>query len=550
MRGESTGWWTLEAPDLPAGTDYWFAVDGGPPMPDPRSPHQPSGVHGPSRTVDHAAFGWHDHGWRATPLDSAVLYELHVGTFTPAGTFDGVLSRIDHLVELGVTHVEIMPVAEFPGSRGWGYDTVDLYAPHHAYGGPEGLKRLVDGCHARGLAVVLDVVLNHFGPDGNYLGRFGPYVATGYQTPWGAAPNLDQAECDEVRRFLCDNALFWLREYHLDGLRLDAVHALLDRSACHLLEMIATDVAALQAELQRPLVLIAESDLNDPRLIREPGAGGYGLHAQWNDDFHHALHAVITGECSGYYVDYGGLEPVARALRDGFVYTGQYSGHRRRRHGRPATGVPLRRFVGYLQTHDQVGNRARGDRIGQCAPLERVKVGMGLVFCSPFVPMLFQGEEWNASSPFHFFTDHQNPDLARAVTAGRRKEFAALGWPPDAIADPQRRSTFERSRLDWSEVARPEHQAVLNWTRRLISLRRDHPEVTAEPREVSCDETAGLLVVSRQGCVLGANLGSAPRRVAVPPGSVLRLGSRPEVGLASGEMVLPPDSMGVVVQGR
>ena len=360
MSPRGDGWWQVEEPSAAPGTDYGFALDGSPPLPDPRSPWQPAGVHGPSRVLDHGAFTWSDARWQPPPLAAAVIYELHVGTFTGAGTFEAVVDRLDHLVSLGVTHVELMPVVEFPGARGWGYDGVDLFAPHQAYGGPVGLKRLVDACHGRGLAVILDVVHNHLGPAGNYLGRFGPYFTDRYRTPWGEAVNLDAAESDEVRRFLCDNALMWLRDYHMDGLRIDAVHALLDRSATHVLEQLAAEVRALGAHLGRHLVLIAESDLNDPRLVRPPAAGGYGLDAQWNEDYHHALHALLTGERQGYYADFGSMADVATALREGFVYAGRRSAYRRRRHGRAATGLGGQRFVGCLQNHDQVGNRARG----------------------------------------------------------------------------------------------------------------------------------------------------------------------------------------------
>src|SRR5688572_8407414 len=364
VRGEE-GWFHLPEPPLPAGTRYLVRIDGGAGLPDPRSEWQPDGVHGASMVVDQEGFRWSDQGFVPCPWSQAVLYELHVGTFTPEGTFRSALERLDHLVALGVTHVELMPVAAFPGGRGWGYDGVALFAPQAAYGSPDELKRLVDACHARGLAVLLDVVYNHLGPDGNYLAHFGPYFTRTYETPWGAAVNLDQAGCDGVRRFFCDNALYWLEQFHFDGLRLDAVHAFLDRSALPFLEQLSLEVQALEARLQRPKLLIAESDLNDPRLIRPVAAGGLGLHAQWSDDFHHSLHALLTGERSGYYADFGRVEQLAAALAHGFVYEGQYSRYRGRSHGRPIAEVPAGRLLGYLQNHDQVGNRALGDRIGQ-----------------------------------------------------------------------------------------------------------------------------------------------------------------------------------------
>ena len=546
MRKISSGWWELDEPQLPPGTDYWFVVDGGEPTPDPRSPWQPEGVHGPSRTVDHAAFAWSDAGWRAPPFGSAVVYELHVGTFTPGGTFDGVLSKLDHLLDLGVTHVELMPVNQFPGRRGWGYDGVGLFAPQNCYGGPDGLKRLVDGCHARGLAVLLDVVYNHLGPDGNYLGRLGPYFTEAYGTPWGPALNLDQAYSGEVRRFIIDNAHLWLRDYHFDGLRLDAVHAFFDRSALHLLEQLTEETAALEVELGRPLTLIAESDLNDPRIVRGRDAGGYGLHAQWSDDFHHALHALVTGEQAGYYEDFGRLEHVARALRHGYVYTGQYSTHRKRPHGRVPAGIPPKQLLGYLQTHDQVGNRAQGDRITHLAPANRVQVAVALVLCAPFVPMLFQGEEWGASTPFCYFTDHENPELGKAVSVGRRSEFAAFGWSPDEVPDPQDAKTFLRSRLAWDELDQPEHRQTYDWYRSLLRLRRSRPEILGPPTAVRYDESSGWLRVERPKTWVVANFGEQTHACSVPAEASLLLASSRAVRLDRGQLTVPVDAVAIV----
>jgi maltooligosyltrehalose trehalohydrolase len=437
MAPDTSGWWTADVPADGPATEYTFILDGGHPLPDPRSAWQPRGVHGPSRVVDHQAFAWTDARWQPGPLSSATVYELHVGTFTLAGTFEAAIERLDHLVALGITHVELMPVAEFPGGRGWGYDGVDLYAPHHGYGGPEGLKRLVDAAHRRGLAVILDVVYNHLGPAGNYLEHSGPYFTDRHRTPWGPAVNLDGPGSSEVRRFFCDNALMWLRDYYMDGLRLDAVHALIDTSAVHFLEQLAAEVQALAAQLGRHLVLIAESDLNDPRLVRPPEVGGYGVAAQWSDDFHHALHAVLTGERAGYYEDFGTLADLAQALTCAFVYDGRYSRFRDRRHGRPATGLSGHRFFGYLQNHDQIGNRAKGERSSHLISPGRLKIAAGLVLTSPFVPLLFQGEEWGASTPFQYFTDHEDPELGRAVSEGRRSEFSAFAWSAEEVPDPQ-----------------------------------------------------------------------------------------------------------------
>jgi maltooligosyltrehalose trehalohydrolase len=537
-RGER-GYFQLRGPQLPAGTRYRLRIDGGPGLPDPRSEYQPLGVHGPSQRVEHDTFAWTDAAFTPAPWSQAIVYELHIGTFTEAGTFRAALERLDHLVELGVSHVELMPVAAFPGRHGWGYDGVALFAPHAAYGTPDDLKLLVDGCHARGLAVILDVVYNHLGPDGNYLGQFGPYFTTDYATPWGPAVNLDRAGADEVRRFFCDNALYWLECFHFDALRLDAVHALIDRSAYAFLEQLAHEVAALERRLGRTKLLIAESDLNDPRLIRGRELGGFGLHAQWSDDFHHCLHVLLTGERSGYYADFARLEDLARALQEGFVYGGRYSAFRERSHGRPLQGLPLQRLLGYLQNHDQVGNRAFGDRIGHTLSREQLELGAALVLTAPFVPMLFQGEEWNASTPFRYFTDHQDPGLAAAVREGRRREFADHGHAPETVPDPQAPATFDASKLDWDERGLPEHRRVLDWYRALIALRRREPALwSSEPPELELQEDEpgrGWLLFRRGSLLVAANL--SPEALSVP------LVREATVLLASRGVVLGPHSL-------
>ncbi len=567
MTARGMGSWEVEL-DVPAGTDYRFVLDGGDPLPDPRSPWQPAGVEGPSRTVDHGAFEWHDAGWRAPLLASAVLYELHVGTFTPGGTFEAAIARLDHLVELGVSHIELLPVAEFSGERGWGYDGVDLFAPHHAYGGPTGLRRLVDAAHRRGLAVLLDVVYNHLGPSGNYLARFGPYFTGRYETPWGAAVNYDGPDSDEVRRFVVDNARAWLRDYHLDGLRLDAEHAIFDHSAVHILEELAGAVRELQIRLGRPLVLVAESNRNDPRLVRAPEAGGFGLDSHWTDDFHHALHVALSGEHDGYYVDFAGLRDVATVLRRGYVYEGQRSAFRRRRHGRPAHDLPGERFVAFTQNHDQVGNRALGERSGRLMSVGRLKVAAALLLTAPFVPLLFQGEEWGAGTPFQYFTDHRDPALADAVREGRQAEFAAFGWEPGAVPDPQDPSTFARSTLDWTELERPPHSDLLDWHRRLIALRRSTAALLdgrLDRVTVRYDEAAGWLLVRRGGTGAGilivCNLAGGTQTLAldvVEPtertAPVAESGTSRAVLLASdpgavathGAVTLPPDSVAIL----
>lgn len=511
MEPGERGWWHSQI-DLEPGTDYGFSLDGGPALPDPRSRHQPAGVHGPSRVVSltpPADFPGFD-------LETALLYELHIGTFSPEGTFAGAIGHLDHLVDLGVTALSVMPVNQFSGRHGWGYDGVALYAVHQPYGGPAGFREFVDECHRRGLGVVLDVVYNHLGPEGNYLPRFGPYFTPAYATPWGDAVNLDGPGSDEVRRFFFDNARMWLGEYGVDGLRLDAVHAFLDRSALHFLEEIAVRVDELARQAGRHLHVIAESDLNDPRLVWPRDRGGFGLAATWSDDFHHALHSVLTGETDGYYADFGSLDDVATALTDGYVYGGRYSAHRHRRHGRSAEGVPATRFLGYLQNHDQVGNRARGERIGHLVSSGRAEIGAALVMTAPFIPMLFQGEEWDVSSPFPYFSDHDDPDLARAVREGRRSEFAGFGWEPDDIPDPQDPSTFAAARLDWEERERPGHRCRLDWYRRLIELRRFTPDLNRpDPITTETDEGAGTLVLRRGRIAVAVNLSAARRHLGV-----------------------------------
>ncbi|HEV2368645.1 MAG TPA: malto-oligosyltrehalose trehalohydrolase, partial [Acidimicrobiales bacterium] len=548
-RSDDPGWWALDVPDAGGGTRYRYSVDGGTPRADPRSAHQPEGPEGPSELVDHSAFPWTDGTWRGFHLPSALLYEMHVGTFTPEGTFAAAVERLDHLCDLGVTAVELMPVAEFPGAHGWGYDGVDLYAPHHAYGGPDGLKELVDACHGRGLAVVMDVVYNHLGPSGNYLPEFGPYFTDSYTTPWGTAINFDGPDSEQVRRFFVDNALMWLRDYHCDALRIDAVHAILDISAFHILEQLADEVERLSAASGWRRWLTAESDLNDPRIVQARAAGGYGIDAQWSDDFHHAIHTLLTGERDGYYADFGSVDDVAHALSHAFVYDGRYSRYRRRRHGRPVSGLPGWAFVGFSQNHDQVGNRATGQRLAGLVPPARLKMAAALVLLAPFVPMLFQGEEWAASSPFQYFTDHPDPDLGRAVSAGRRREFVAFGWDPEDIPDPQDPATFLRSKLDWSEVGTGVHAEVLAWYRALAALRRAEPDLTdGDMERVRAEQPAPDVLLVRRGRIgLALNLGPRPARLPFSgrPADVV-LASAEGCGTREGELDLPPESVVIV----
>ncbi|HYH47976.1 MAG TPA: malto-oligosyltrehalose trehalohydrolase, partial [Acidimicrobiia bacterium] len=486
------------------------------------------------------------------PLSGALIYEAHVGTFTPEGTFEAAIDRLPHLVDLGVTHLELLPVVEFPGERGWGYDGVDLFAPHHAYGGPDGLKRLVDACHGAGMGVIIDVVYNHLGPDGNYLGAYGPYFTDRYGTPWGDAVNYDDAGSDEVRDFVCDNACHWLEHYHADGLRLDAVHAIFDTSAVHILEEMAQRVATLQARLGQRKFLIAESDLNDPKLVRAPEAGGFGLDAAWSDDFHHALHSALTGETAGYYEDFGGLVPLGRALERGYVYAGDHSPHRNRRHGRPLTGVPASRLLGYLQNHDQVGNRAAGERSSALMSTGRLQIAAALVLLGPFVPMLFQGEEWGASTPFQYFTDHIDEELGRLVSEGRRREFGAFGWKPEDVPDPQDRATFERSILEWAELDKEPHAGLLDWHKRLITLRRQIPALSDgnfDHVQTAWDENGQWFRLTRGPVTVAVNLAGHRQAVPVPdqPGTTILAASDPDATAPStGAVTLPPDSVAVL----
>ncbi|HEY6446721.1 MAG TPA: malto-oligosyltrehalose trehalohydrolase [Acidobacteriaceae bacterium] len=546
------GWWQADLAAAGPGTDYSYYVDDEDlALPDPRSAWQPQGVHGPSRVLDPAAFTWTDASWVPPPLTSAVVYELHIGTFTPEGSLDAAAHKLDALRELGITHVELMPVNSFAGQHGWGYDGVDLFAPHEQYGGPLALLRFVDACHAKGLAVLLDVVYNHLGPAGNYLGKFGPYFTSAHHTPWGDAVNLEDAGSHEVRRFFCDNALMWLRDYHFDGLRLDAVHAYTDRSAIRFMEQIASEVHALEAQTGRRCVVIAESDLNDPRLVTAPEAGGYGLDAQWSDDFHHSLVTALTGKREGYYQDFGSLADLAKSLRDVFVYDGRYSPYRDRIHGRPVRGLPGSRFLGYSQNHDQVGNRAHGERLVHLAGLRRAKIAAVMEMTAPFVPMIFQGEEWAASSPFQFFTDHEE-GLGKLVSAGRKKEFAAFGWDPNDIPDPQDPQTYQRSKLNWSEREKGEHAEMLRWYRELIALRQSTPELTSgdlSQVRVRCNEVQQWLAMERGPVTIAFSLAQRPVDVAVRPSSRIVLQSSPGIALRGGTLTLPPDSVAILAPG-
>ncbi|WP_395695792.1 malto-oligosyltrehalose trehalohydrolase [Nocardioides sp.] len=545
MAAGDDGWWapTEPVPDVAgSGVDYGYLIDDDPdPRPDPRSRRQPHGVHDLSRTYDPASYTWNDATWTGRQLAGSVVYELHVGTFTPEGTFDAALGKLGHLREIGVDLVELMPVNAFNGTYNWGYDGVAWFSVHEAYGGPEGYQRFVDGCHAAGLGVIQDVVYNHLGPSGNYLPLFGPYLKEGANT-WGDFLNLDGPGSVQVRRYILDNVRMWLEDYHVDGLRLDAVHALNDAGHQHLLEEMAVEVAAMSAHQRRPLTLIAESDLNDTRLVRPREAGGYGIDAQWSDDFHHALHVALTGETTGYYADFAPLSALAKVCERGFFHDGTWSSFRGRNHGFPVDlrAMPTWRLVVCSQNHDQVGNRARGDRIAEALDEHQLASAALVTLCSPFTPMLFMGEEWAASTPFQFFTSHPEEELGRATAEGRIAEFEQMGWDPAVVPDPQDPETFERSNLDWSEAAGGRHARILEVYRRLARLRRERPELT-DPSfaAVSCtaDEERRVFTMRRGALLVAVNFGDA--EVSVPTGDgVLLFATGDDVSLRAGELVL------------
>jgi maltooligosyltrehalose trehalohydrolase len=496
LKRGSDGCWSAVVRGVGAGTQYLFRLDNDRDRPDPASRSQPEGVHGPSEVVDHAAFEWSDQDWHGSPLSSMILYELHTGTFTPEGTFEAIIPRLVDLKDVGVNTIEVMPVAQFPGSRNWGYDGVYPYAVQNSYGGPEGFKQLVNACHRMEIAVVLDVVYNHFGPEGNYLWDFGPYFTDRYRTPWGDAVNFDGAYSDEVRSYFIGNALHWITDYHIDGLRIDAVHGIFDFSARPFLQELGEEVHRRGQQLGRSVWVIAESDLNDVRVVIPPETGGYGLDAQWNDDFHHCLHTLLTGERFGYYEDFGRTDQMAQALHEGFVYSGQYSPFRKRRHGSPSQDRPGRQFVVFSQNHDQVGNRMMGERLTSLVSFEALKLAAATVILSPNIPLLFMGEEYGERAPFLYFVSHSDPGLIEAVRRGRREEFSQFqgeGVPPD----PQSGETFLASKLHWEERQKGEHAALLAFYRELIRLRREIPALSSRNNDRRVTTTGKTLSMER-----------------------------------------------------
>ena len=548
-RGDG-GRWTADAPP----GDYGFIVDDdNDVLPDPRSRWQPDGAHGHSRTFDPSAFTWTDAGWKGAPISGGVIYELHIGTFTPEGTLDAATEHLDHLKSIGITHVELMPVNAFNGEYNWGYDGVAWYAVHEQYGGPEAYQRFVDACHYKGLAVVQDVVYNHLGPSGNYLPRFGPYIDSSARSAWGERINLDESA---VREFIIGNVEYWFEQMHVDGLRLDAVHALHDLSNKHILQEMAEATDVLEARTGRRLELIAESDLNDPKLITPINEGGYGLDAQWSDDFHHALHVALTGEIDGYYADFEPLAALSKVLEQGFFHSGTYSSFRERDHGAPidTARTPAWRLVVSAQNHDQIGNRARGDRITEKLAQSELLIAALMLYASPFTPMLFMGEEWAASTPFQFFTSHPEPELGKAVADGRIGEFARMGWDRAVVPDPQDRQTFERSRLDWSEATQGEHAAVLEAYRRLAELRRDVPALrdpSFPTGQVWADGDRRLLRFTRgsklsEPVEILVNFGLEPWLAECAGDEQPLFATHESVRRTPGELMLPPRSAALV----
>ena len=553
---DDRGWWTLHVEEAECGMDYAYLLDDDPtPYPDPRSLSQPRGVHGLSRLYDHSLFAWTDARWQPPPLAGAIIYELHIGTFSAEGTFDGAIAHLDHLCDLGITHIELMPIAEFAGDRGWGYDGVALFAVAEPYGGAEALKRFVNACHAKGLSVILDVVYNHFGPVGNYTSKFGPYLTQKHSTPWGDAVNFDEGGSDQVRRFFCDNAEMWLQDYHVDGLRLDAVHEFIDRAAVKFMEQLSAEVEQLSATLGKKLVLIAESDLNDPRVVRPREAGGYGMDAQWSDDFHHSLFTMIYGKepGRGYYDDFGTMDDLVESLKRVFVYDGIFSGYRQHVHGRPVEGLSAHHFLGYIQNHDQVGNRGLGERLEHLVGLDAAKVALGVVLMAPFIPMLFMGEEFASSSPFLYFADHEDEEMAKAVSEGRKRDFALFGFAELEIPNPEARETFDRSKLRWDEVHTGHHEEMFAWTKALIHLRRTTVALNDGDLghlRIESNSDQRWFIMKRGSVRIFINLGDQKIPFTLLKDEILRLCSRPELAPQDNTLRLPPMTLAVLLSPK
>lgn len=554
MKKAGGGYWEALLPGVAPGALYKYALDGVREFPDPASAFQPLGVHGPSEVTDHSSFSWDDGAWKGIPPGKMIIYELHPGTFTAEGGFGGAEEKLGYLKDLGINAVELMPVAQFPGGRNWGYDGAYPYAVQDSYGGPLGLKKLVNACHSAGLAVILDVVYNHLGPEGNYLECFGPYFTDRYRTPWGKALNYDGPDSGPVRDFFTGNALHWFGNYHIDALRLDAVHGIYDLGAKHVLAELAERTRGFSKAAGRDFYLIAESDLNDTRVIRPPEEGGHGLDAQWSDDFHHALHTQLTGERQGYYEDFDGFPSLAKAFGDGFVYDWKWSAHRRRMHGSPAAEIAPGKFVVCSQNHDQVGNRLLGERLSSLASFKRRKLAAGAVLLSPYIPMLFMGEEYGETNPFLYFVSHGDENLIKAVREGRRKEFSAFGWKTDP-PDPQSQEVFEKSRLDWTKPGRGRHAEMLAFYKKLISLRKTFPSLGVVGRtDMVVRSSPAAMAISlfrrldRGATLTVFNFGKKHFARALPPGRWLQLFDSGAPGAAArqaGTASLGPESFKV-----
>ena len=550
MEGPSDrGFWSADVEEAGHGTDYAFLLDDDPrPYPDPRSFWQPKDVHSCSRVLDHGHFDWEDQNFRPIPLPSAVVYEMHIGTFTEKGTLDSAIERLPYLYDLGITHVELLPIASYEGRWSWGYDGVAPYAPDETYGGPAAVKRFVKACHKQGLGVILDVVYNHFGPAGNYTQNFGPYYTDRHHTPWGAAINLEEGGSDQVRRYLIDNALMWLRDYHFDGLRLDAVHELIDRSAMHFLEQLSREVEDLSASLGRCLFLIGETDLNDPRFVTSREANGFGLDAQWSDDFHHSLYTLLIHEPFGYYEDFGTIEQLATAMKQVFLYDGRYSRFRKHHHGRQVHKISYHRFFGYIQNHDQIGNRAKGERLQQLVGTQKARLAAAVVMTAPFLPMIFMGEEWAAATPWQYFADFQEPELRKAVSEGRKRDFQHFGWDKNDIPDPEDPATFQRSKLQWTELEQAEHHAMFQWYRDLIHLRRKTLALNlgdASRMKVIFSEEGRWIYADRGNVRTMINFAETETSFAVEAGAELLLSSGPAPERDKACVKVPPLSVAI-----
>lgn len=499
MQKDEHGYWKYITDGILPGARYFYNLGNLKKRPDPASHFQPEGVHSPSEIIDHNRFKWSDKKWNSMPLEKMIIYEMHVGTFTSRGTFEAVINKLNYIKKLGINTIEIMPVSQFPGKRNWGYDGVYLYAVQNSYGGPDGLKKLVDACHKKGIAVILDVVYNHLGPEGNYLSDYGPYFTDKYKTPWGSAINFDDAYCDGVRNFIIKNALYWFDNYHIDALRLDAVHGIYDFSAKHILAELSEKVEKFSKDNGRKYFLIAESDLNDPRIIKEKKIGGYGIDAQWCDEFHHSLHTVLTYENKGYYEDFGKISDLAKTLKDGFVYDGRYSLHRKRDFGSSFKDRKASRFVVFSQNHDQIGNRVFGERLSKLVNYEALKIAACTVIFSQYIPLLFMGEEYGEKAPFLFFVDHGDPDLIAAVREGRKNEFKSFTWNMDP-PDPADEKTFILSKLNWQLRKKGNHKILLEFYKTLIQLRKKNLALSSLSKDnckVSCMENKKIIVVER-----------------------------------------------------